>query len=712
MLTSPPPRSGRWSRPARAFLAAAAAQAAAGVALEAALMARAGGALQLVHGAGLVAVQAAALLLAAAAMCVRSEALTTTAAALDVLLLALRAALLLQPGARASAAALHACAIAALALGGAAKAWLAWRHLRRDFGWQMFRALGADLRMRRMLVCQQLLLSLAVLAALLFLHVWVQLAGIAALTGAGALGWVLSAALLAAVVAVLCACLAAAVRELRWLMYACAALFAAAPAPMVYMLVVVATRWRLARPAGAVHAACYKYMALLLAALLALDIALALASLAVARTFGKGLKERLRHFQDLARQDIDLEAATAPGTLGPHAPSAAAEDYLAKPAPARQPASGALARALASTRGSLWESSVLFRAFFFGLDVADGPEARASTEAPPPPPPQALEPSAHPTMWLLYSVPKFSATSLQNMFASPCSTTCQASPEPGAARPPQSPAPTERSSLCLSDAALPAPGTPSAHSAGSARSPATSRPYSLDGVQTPTASRAASFDTTAAARTPTTPGPCSFDSARTPTTPGVGSVGSVGSVQTPDAPRLCSIDSVRPPPAARLCSIDSIRLPAATGTPMTLELLLSIEELDTINGELVAAASRSYGSASGSRPHMHGAAGSPAPSWSLVSSASLRTSTGTAPFPAMSPGALVGERSRVVFRPAAYADDYCPPPHAVHSPLALRVTNSSDIVDCSDDSRPASRPSSESRTDTLGSAHTDAGRSA
>ncbi|KAJ2713002.1 hypothetical protein H4R19_002466 [Coemansia spiralis] len=613
MVTSSLPRHGGWPWPSRAFLAIAAVQAAANIALEASLMAqiRQGpftstqAAMYLVYGSSFIAAQVVALLLTAVALRARSTPLVAAAAAADLLLVAFRAALLLQQAAaRDRVMAMQTAGLGTLALGCAAKAFLALRYLRREFGQQVSRA-GPT--MRRMLLCRQVLLVLVVLAGLCFLQVWAQRVAAAVLAGPSAMRWAEIVATPIVCMAVLSASLAAAVHERRWAMYMCVGVFASAPAYIIYRLVVAVTGWYLGNADVDEHNASSKYMAVLLAVLLALDVALALVSLAVVWDFGRGLQQRLRHVYIITRKDVDLES----GVYGGHSTHTAARrstndqqpgDNDASGAGSSQPtAGGILSRMVASTNASLNESTLLFRAFFFGLDVPDEPAAIEATE----------KASTQPTLQLHHSIPKFSTTAFQDMFGSACPTAFQGSRDLGVAdEPPRSSESTECGSLHCDDAAM----------------------------------------------------------------------------SDPDMPRLGSYESFRP---------DS-----RPDTPVTLELLLSIEELNTINGELAVAASassinRSWIGGGG----LAASCGSPAPSWSLVSSASFRTSMGWAS------GSVISSARLAL---AGYADEFSLQA-AVQSPLALRVACPDDISVCSDDisvcsngGDPALQRSGISRADTLG----------
>ncbi|KAJ2356181.1 hypothetical protein GGF43_002238 [Coemansia sp. RSA 2618] len=343
MLTSSLLRGGKWSVAAFAFLTIAVVQTALNIALEATLIHK----LQthselaqahIIYDGGFISAQIAALALAFMALYVRSEPLATAATALDILLVVLQAAQLAQTGALHTEA-LQAVVICALVLGSAAKAWLTWRQLKKEFGWQVYRALGADLRMRRMFFCQQLLLALVIVAAFLLLQLWLQLA-------AGA--WMCVVAAVAASAFVLSLCLFAAVQELLWLMRGCVAVFVATAAFFIYKLVDINRRL----PSGNTSR---QYTTLFLVMLLILDVALIVVSLVVAHAFGRGLRERLRRFQILARGDVDLDAIPRD------------DPCAAKPGAAGQ----AFSEMLISTVRSLKESPDTFRAFFSGLDVPD-----------------------------------------------------------------------------------------------------------------------------------------------------------------------------------------------------------------------------------------------------------------------------------------------------------------------------------------------------
>ncbi|KAJ2765970.1 hypothetical protein IWQ57_004564, partial [Coemansia nantahalensis] len=513
----PLPRSGRWSWPSKTFLAITAVQTATNLALEACLMAYicwgsftpAQSLIYLVYGGGCIAAQVAALLLAAVALHARSAPLVVTSTALDMLLVALRSALLVQVGAYDRVVAMQAAGIGALAVGCATKAFLALRHLRREFGWQVYRALGDDPKMQRMFLHRQLLFVLVVLAGFSFFQVWLLRAAAAALAGPRAIGWVEIAVTAVVCMATLCVTLSAAVHEAAWSMYACVGVYACAPAYIVYKLVVAATGQHLDRSEVSAHNASSRCMIVLLGALLVLDAALALVSLVVARGFGRGLRQQLRHFHTLSRSPVDLESGVYVGhdADSPSRPSpdgqGQADHASSGTGPSQRTVGSVLSWMAANTKESVRESWLLFRAFFCGLGVADEPEATETGEAA-----ETAEiadtPSTQPTLQLYHSMPKFSAMALHDIFGPACSASLQGSQDLSAAgecrRSSES---TECGSLCFGDM----------------------------------------------------------------------------SVSDPDLPRLGSYGSFHPD--------------ARPDTPVTLELLLSIEELNTINGELAVAASAS-----------------------------------------------------------------------------------------------------------------------
>ncbi|KAJ2798922.1 hypothetical protein H4R20_004640, partial [Coemansia guatemalensis] len=339
--------------------------------------------LYILYDGGFIAAQISALLLALTALHVRSEPLATAATAFDMLLLALQAAQLLQSGVQLGIVTMQAASIGVLGIGCLAKGWVVWRYLKREFGWQVYRALGADLKMQRMFFCQQLLLSLVILSGFLFFELWLQLAEIAALSSSGSGEcWVKYIFLLVAAIVVLCLCLFAAVQELRWLMYGCIGTFAAALAFFIYKLVVINRRY----PTGAEDpfATSRKYISFLLAMLVALVVALVATSLVVAWSFGRGLRQRLRQFQILARQEVDLESLShqKPAANSPidTADGSTANEKHTKQRSFRQTASEVLTMLGTGTMSSLKESSLLFQAFFSGLDVPTDTVASSRSE--------------------------------------------------------------------------------------------------------------------------------------------------------------------------------------------------------------------------------------------------------------------------------------------------------------------------------------------
>ncbi|KAJ1849305.1 hypothetical protein LPJ73_003756 [Coemansia sp. RSA 2703] len=374
MLTSPLLRGGSWSPPARLFLCIAAVQTILNVSFEAhfiALLKRQPAdsdsnadtnqaSLYIVYDSGFIAAQLFALFLTYAALHVRSQPLVTASTVFDILLLLFQVAQIAQNTRMPGVIALQAVSIVVLMLACAAKAWLVWKHLTREFGWQVYRALGADLKMQRMFLFHQILLSLATLAAFFFLELWMQLATITVLShGRQGGGWPQNILVLFVCAAVLCMCLFAAVQEFLWLMYGCIAVFAIAPAYFIYNLVAVNRRPH--DTAEDVYGASRKYITFFLALLLVLDIALIAVSLVVLRTFAKGLRHRLRHFQILARGEVDLESVADPAAEKPQSPAGGHH--------------AGVSSLFATAKSSLRESSQMFRAFFSGLDDSVGHRA-------------------------------------------------------------------------------------------------------------------------------------------------------------------------------------------------------------------------------------------------------------------------------------------------------------------------------------------------
>ncbi|KAJ1720678.1 hypothetical protein LPJ53_004717 [Coemansia erecta] len=374
MLTSRLLRGGSWSLPARLFLCISGLQTILNVSFEAHFIARLKhqpvdsnqASLYIVYDSGFIAAQLFAFILTYAALHVRSQPLVTASTAFDILLLLSQVAQIAQNGRLLGVIAIQAVSIVILVLGCAAKAWLVWKHLTREFGWQVYRALGADLKMQRMFLFHQILLSLATLAAFFFLELWMQLATITVQShGRQGGGWAQNILVLFVCAGVLCMCLFAAVQEFLWLMYGCIAVFAIAPAYFIYNLVAVNRK-----PHDAtddVYEASRKYITFFLVLLLILDVALIAVSTVVLRTFAKGLRHRLRHFQILARGEVDLESVTDPATATNSGPDGLAAE---KPPGSDGLDHTGLSALMATAKSSLRESSLLFRAFFSGLDTA------------------------------------------------------------------------------------------------------------------------------------------------------------------------------------------------------------------------------------------------------------------------------------------------------------------------------------------------------
>ncbi|KAJ2414550.1 hypothetical protein GGI10_002310 [Coemansia sp. RSA 2530] len=418
MLTSPLLRGGSWSPASQIFLAIAACQAIVNISLEGCFISRLRShqpeishqtSLYIVYDSGFIAAQLFAFLLSYAALHVRSEPLVTAATAFDLLLLLTQAAQLVQTGPMLGMASLQAISIAVLAVGGLGKTWLVWRQLKKQFGWQVYRALGADLKMQRMFYYHQILLSLATLAAFFFLELWLQLATITKQTNGREGGWMLNIIILFVCAVVLCMCLFAAVQELLWLMYGSVGVLAVSPAFFIYKL--VAVNRHVAVDEVDAYAAGRKYMTFFLVILLLLDIALTAVSLVVARTFGKGLRQRLRHFQILARGEVDLETMSRAGPSAQMSVSSSMADV-----PPTQPVSPrGLNMMLTGAKSSLKESSLHFRALFSGLDLPSNHETvrsqhRASVEK-----------------WE-QDTPSLTNPQLINMFDSPASSTSCVAP--------------------------------------------------------------------------------------------------------------------------------------------------------------------------------------------------------------------------------------------------------------------------------------------
>ncbi|ORX67879.1 hypothetical protein DL89DRAFT_294421 [Linderina pennispora] len=308
MLTSPLLRVGRWSAAATGFMAVCLVQATVNIAFSAHFIARlraqAPDSQYIVYDSGCIAAQVFAAALAYGGLHVRSFPLVTTATAFDVVLAVFRAAQLAQ--AHMGVAGMQAASIAVTLVGCAAKAYVESRWLRREFGWQVYRALGADRAMQRMFLLHQVLLSVSILGAAVFVEFWLLVAV------AQADGWLRNVFILVLAAVLITMVLFAAVQELPWVMRACAAVLIATPVYFIYMLVAVnrQERYRGGR----------KYLSVMLTVLVLLDSALAMLCIAVCRTFNRGLRQRLRRFQIMARGEVDLAAVSKPAADRPEKP--------------------------------------------------------------------------------------------------------------------------------------------------------------------------------------------------------------------------------------------------------------------------------------------------------------------------------------------------------------------------------------------------------
>ncbi|KAI8320358.1 hypothetical protein GQ54DRAFT_221120 [Martensiomyces pterosporus] len=391
MLTSPLLRGGSWSQASRLFLGVAAIQAILNVSFEGHFIARLvhskseltnEASLYIVYDSGFIVAQLFAFALSYAALHVRSQPLATAATAFDLVLLLFHVAQLVQTGSLLGVVGMQATSIAIVVLGCVAKAWLIWRHLNQEFGWQVYRALGADLKMQRMFLFHQILLSLVTLTAFFFLELWLQLATITAQTHGEEGSWVQNIFILAVCVIILCLTLFSAVQELPWLMYCCSGVLSVAPVFFIYKLVKVNHTPDAGKDDA--YQSGRKYLTFFLALLLILDVALLGMVLVVGRTFGKGLRQRLRHFQILARGEVDLETISRldrAGDSGSREPTPGDRFSEKKVVysqdsrefePAERKGLGStrsMVGLVTSAKGSLKESSMLFRAFFSGLNL-------------------------------------------------------------------------------------------------------------------------------------------------------------------------------------------------------------------------------------------------------------------------------------------------------------------------------------------------------
>ncbi|KAI7828407.1 hypothetical protein BX661DRAFT_13885 [Kickxella alabastrina] len=381
MLTSPLLRGGRWTRESRIFISISAIQTVANIAFEAYFISRLNRQtdtsnqtqLYIVYDSGFIAAQIFAFILTYSALHVRSEPLVTAATAFDMLLVLFQVAQITQTGALLGTIAMQAVSISILALGFAGKVWLVWSYLKKEFGWQVYRALGADLKMQRIFFFHQILLSLVTLAAFLFLELWMQLATITVQShGSEGGGWAQNILILFVCTGVLCMALFSAVQEFCWLMYGCIAVFVISPAFFICKLVTV-NRHRAVSDGEDVYAGGRKYMTFILTLLLILDIALVAISFVVSRTFGKGLRQRLRQFQILNRGEVDLELVSRPDpatnpTTGSDSGEKPNQDGEGSPASTIGHGFSGL---MNTAKSSIRESPLLFRAFFSGLEAID-----------------------------------------------------------------------------------------------------------------------------------------------------------------------------------------------------------------------------------------------------------------------------------------------------------------------------------------------------
>lgn len=369
MITSPLLRGGRWSWAAIVFFGIVGVQAIINISLASYLiscLATSGSSsssskslkysLYIVYHSGFIVAQVFSLVLAGSALHFRSGPLISAATAFDLLLLAFQIAQIVQTRALLHVVAIQATSIVVLVLGCVGKVWVAYRYLQREFGWQVYRALGADLKMQRMFLWHQVLLTLAIVYAFLFLEQWLQLVTITVQTHGVEGSWVENILVIMVCGVLLCINVFSAIQEFQWLMYGCVVVWVSAPTYFIYKLAII-------NSGQGVYLAGRKYLTFFLVLLLVLDMVLAVVSVIVAQTFGKGLRQRLRQFQILSRKEVDLEAIVATATATTTIASSLSSIHETKET------HGLFSSFITSAKSTLKESSVIFSTYYSGLRV-------------------------------------------------------------------------------------------------------------------------------------------------------------------------------------------------------------------------------------------------------------------------------------------------------------------------------------------------------
>ncbi|KAJ1675345.1 hypothetical protein EV182_001455 [Spiromyces aspiralis] len=314
---------GRWSWPARTFAAIAAIQSSVTVSLEAYFLSLMTGTrsslpptklFYIVYAVGFLIAQLFSLGMGLYALRTRSGALVVSTVAFDIALIMYALTQAAQTAKALHAVAAQTMVVILLAAAMAAKGWITWRYLRSEFGWRIYRALGANMAFRRMFALQQALVSIVFLDGFFLFALWLQLIAVVALQKGRSGGNIVQMIFLFIYsVVVIGSTLYAITNERLRIMTACLAAYALAPAYLIYKIVAVNRKPTGSNPATAavdydVYTNSHKYLTIFLVILLVLVVATFTLGIFVRRNFGRGLRERFNEVQVVDRGEIDLEA--------------------------------------------------------------------------------------------------------------------------------------------------------------------------------------------------------------------------------------------------------------------------------------------------------------------------------------------------------------------------------------------------------------------